>query len=73
MWSNDKSQLHNYLLQQGVEHDAWIFVCLQSKAASEGFSQGRGAWVVESVKHLTPIFGSGHDLVVCGIEPRALH
>ena len=28
------------------------------------------AWVAESVKLLTPDFRSGHDLTVCGIEPR---
>ena len=29
-----------------------------------------GAWVVQPVKHPTLDFGSGHDLTVCGIEPR---
>ena len=29
-----------------------------------------GSWVVESVEHLTPDFSSGHDLVLCGFEPR---
>ena len=31
-----------------------------------------GAWVAQSVKHLTLDFGSGHDLAVRGIEPRRL-
>ena len=30
----------------------------------------RDAWVAQSVKHLTLGFGSGHDLMVCGFEPR---
>ena len=30
----------------------------------------RGAWVAQSVKHLTLGFGSGHDLTVCGFEPH---
>ena len=29
----------------------------------------RGAWVAQSVEHLTLDFGSGHGLAVCGIEP----
>ena len=28
-----------------------------------------GAWVAQSVMHLTLGFGSGHDLIVCGINP----
>ena len=34
-------------------------------------SRGRtwGAWVSQSVKHLTPDFGSGHDLTVRELEP----
>ena len=30
----------------------------------------RGTWVVQSVKRLTLDFGSGHDLMVCEIEPH---
>ena len=30
----------------------------------------RGAWVAQSVKHLTLDFGSGRDLVVCEFVPR---
>ena len=30
----------------------------------------RDAWVAPSVKHLTPDFGSGHDLTVCEFEPH---
>ena len=30
----------------------------------------RGAWVAQSVKILTLDFGSGHDLMVCELEPR---
>ena len=30
----------------------------------------RGAWVAQSVKHLTLDFSSGHDLTVHEIEPR---
>ena len=30
----------------------------------------RGAWVAQSVKHLTLDLGSGHKLVVRGFEPR---
>ena len=26
--------------------------------------------MAQSVKHLTLDFGSGHDLIVCGFEPR---
>ena len=29
-----------------------------------------GAWEAQSVKRLTLNFGSGHDLTVCGFEPR---
>ena len=29
----------------------------------------RGTWVAQLVKHVTLDFGSGHDLMVCGIEP----
>ena len=29
-----------------------------------------GTWVAQSVKHLTPRFGLGHDLLVRGFEPR---
>ena len=29
----------------------------------------QGAWVAQSVKHLTLDFGSSHNLMVCGIEP----
>ena len=32
--------------------------------------QTGGAWVAQSVKHLTLVFGSGYDLTVHGIEPR---
>ena len=32
--------------------------------------RGRGAWVVQLVKHLTLGFGSGCDLTVCGFEPH---
>ena len=30
----------------------------------------RGIWVAQSVKCLTPDFRSGHDLMVCVIEPH---
>ena len=30
----------------------------------------RGAWVAQSVKHLTLDFGSGRDLMGCEFEPR---
>ena len=30
----------------------------------------RGAWVAQSVKHLTLDSGSGHDLTVCEFEPH---
>ena len=30
----------------------------------------RGAWVAQSVKHLTLGFSSGHDLAVCEFEPH---
>ena len=30
----------------------------------------RGAWMAQSVKHLTLDIGSGHNLMVCGIEPH---
>ena len=29
-----------------------------------------GLLVAQSVKHLTLDFGSGHDLIVCGLEPH---
>ena len=29
-----------------------------------------GAWVTQSVEHLTLDFGSGHNLMIRGIEPR---
>ena len=29
-----------------------------------------GRWVAQSVKHPTLDLGSGHDVVVCGIEPH---
>ena len=29
-----------------------------------------GAWVAQSVNHLTLDFGSGHDLTVCGFQPH---
>ena len=32
--------------------------------------KGRDAWGAQSVKRLTLGFGSGHDLTVCGFEPR---
>ena len=32
--------------------------------------QGGGAWVAQSVEHLSLDFGSGHDLTVCDIEPH---
>ena len=32
-------------------------------------TQGRGAWVVQSIKHPTLDFGSGHDLTISEIEP----
>ena len=32
--------------------------------------QRGGTWVAQSVKRLTPGFGSGHDLTVGGFEPR---
>ena len=28
-----------------------------------------GTWVAQWVEHLTLDFGSGHDLMVCGIKP----
>ena len=31
----------------------------------------KGTWVAQSVEHLTLGIGSGHDLMVCGIEPCA--
>ena len=33
---------------------------------------GRGAWVAQSVKHLTLDFSSGHDLMVREIKPHDL-
>ena len=30
----------------------------------------RGAWVAQSVKHLTLDFGSGHDLAIWEFKPR---
>ena len=30
----------------------------------------QGTWVVQSVKHLTFDFGSGHDVTVCGFKPH---
>ena len=30
----------------------------------------QGAWVAQSVKHLTPDFSSGHDLMVCEFKPQ---
>ena len=33
-------------------------------------SKAQGAWMVQSVEHLTLDFGSGHDLTVCGFEPH---
>ena len=30
----------------------------------------RGTWMVHSVKRLTLGFGSGHDLMVCEVEPH---
>ena len=30
---------------------------------------GGGAWVAQSVKHLIPGFGSGHDLRIVGSSP----
>ena len=30
----------------------------------------QGAWIAESVKHLTLDFGSAHDLMVCEFEPH---
>ena len=32
--------------------------------------QTGGAWVAQSVEHLTLDFSSGHDLMVCGFEPH---
>ena len=32
--------------------------------------QGRGAWVAQSVKCLTPDLGSGHDLMVCEFKSQ---
>ena len=29
--------------------------------------------MAESIKHLTLHLGSGHDLTICGIEPRVYH
>ena len=31
-------------------------------------TEKRGAWVAQSVKHLTLDLSSGHDLTVCGTE-----
>ena len=33
-------------------------------------SQFQGAWVAQSVKHLTPDFGSDHDLPVMRSSPK---
>ena len=42
-------------------------------AASDGgrFYQAglkRGAWVAQLIEHVTPDFGPGHDLTVCGFK-----
>ena len=31
----------------------------------------RGTWVAQSVKHLTPDFGSGHDFTVMRLSPES--
>ena len=43
--------------------------------ALKDLAQGMFLWdarVGQSVKHATLDFGSGHDLTVCGIEPRVV-
>ena len=47
-----------------------ILVRVQMDAAFLQTQSDGGAWVAQSVKGLTPDFGSGHDLTVCDIEPR---
>ena len=37
---------------------------------TKGGGGKRGAWVAQSVKHLTLDFGSGHDLMVPEFKPR---
>ena len=53
-----------------------LFLCLEFLTSSYPHFfhslADRGAWVAQSVKHLTLDFSSGHDLTVCEIEPRAL-
>ena len=38
------------------------------KQCVQGTKMARGAWVAQSVRHLTLGLGSGHDLMVCGLE-----
>ena len=47
-----------------AEHTCWE---LPEPTLLEG--KGRGAWVAQSVEHLTLGFGSGHDFTVRGFEP----
>ena len=43
---------------------------IQSFSSDQKLERGReqGTWVAQSAKYLTLDFGSGHDLMVCGIE-----
>ena len=48
----------------------YVTKLISSKAMHDKYRQLRGTWVAQSVKHLTRDFGSGHDLLILGIQPR---
>ena len=43
--------------------------CWDTKYSAEMSEKSWGAWVAQSVKHLTLDLGSGHDLTACETEP----
>ena len=51
-------------------NEHWAQLQVISCVSHEKECQSKGAWVAQSVLCLTLGFGSGHDLLVCGFEPR---
>ena len=44
-------------------------ICTHSVSLSKKKGNSWGAWVAQSVKHLTVDFASGHDFTVCELKP----
>ena len=51
----------------GIHRFSWEFTDTVDKVIE--FETYWGTWVAQLVRHMTLVLGSGHDLLVCEIEP----